>query len=161
VSRDYLVNSEQSKNLYIKRINELWDKGKEDPKYRYMSFPAPRLGEDRSISMNSLFHVWLTEYAAHLLRCDKRDISAGILEGMKRKVKERYYQTTQADFMVHVVVNPFDVSTKKKDYTSSAGWKTGEMKDVLDKMQMYAAEDGLVLESKGEHKKLTREETST
>ena len=58
--------------------------------------------------------------------------------------------------MIHEVVNPRNGDTKK-DYTSSARWLRGEMFLVLTWMQMIAAEDGLILEAKGQFSKLQRE----
>ena len=61
--------------------------------------------------------------------------------------------------MIHVVTDPKSGKTKK-DYTSSADWKTGEMYQVLTFLQMESANDGLILEAKGQYAKLKREQNA-
>ena len=51
--------------------------------------------------------------------------------------------------MVIYIVNPF-TNEAKKDYASSASWKSGEMFMFLEWLQNHAAKNGLILESKGE-----------
>ena len=145
----FVINSDSSEiafTSYVKRMRE---------EHKYITFAAPKIGPDRSIDQNSLFHVWLTEYAAHLLQ--KRKITPGELAGMKRIVKAKYYQYSGLEHMVHIIVDPFS-KQEKRDYTSSKKWKRGEMFNVLEWLQMMAANDELVLESKGEHSKLKREQ---
>jgi hypothetical protein len=54
-------------------------------------------------------------------------------------------------------IEDYSSGKKKKDYTSSKDWKTGEMYMVLTFIQLCAAQDGLILESKGEFAKNQRE----
>lgn len=124
--------------------------------HKYITYSAPRIGADRSLDQNALFHVWCTEYAAHLLTKHKKSVTAGELEGMKRIAKKRFYQHSGHTWLIHDMVNPF-TGESKKDYTSSKSWKRGEMFVVLTWLQNVAAEDGMVLESKGQFSKLQRE----
>jgi len=55
--------------------------------HKFLTFTF-RIGEDRSLDQNSLFHVWLTEYCAHLANINKREVTAGMVEFLKRKVKK-------------------------------------------------------------------------
>lgn len=127
--------------------------------HKYLTFTY-RIGEKRSIDQNSLLHVWLTEYAAHLLDKDKKRVTRGELEGMKRHAKRMYYAETGQPWMVHEVINPADPEQKKRDFTSSGDWKRGEMYHFLTWLQVKAAGDGLILESRGEYADLQRKEAA-
>lgn len=150
MSESWTVNSDHSEAAFIAYLKKL------RAEHGYITFGKPRLGKDRSLSANALFHVWATEYAAHLLKKDKRQISAGELAGMKRVIKQRYNSQFPNNFMVIEVVDPFTGNTKR-DFSSSADWKVGEMFVVLEWLQMYAANDGLILESIGQYEKFQRE----
>lgn len=145
-------NSQQTLKLFCDQAQKLFEE------HKYVTFRWA-VGEDRSYDQNALFHVWLTEYAAHLINKNKKDISPGELAGMKRIAKREYYLDTGDAFMVHKIVNPRTGDTKT-DYTSSKDWKRGEMFNVLTWLQLRAANDGLVLESKGEFNKLQREQAA-
>lgn len=146
----WTVNSDPSLEGYIGQVRRWYNE------YRYLTFPKPRIGIDRSIDQNSLFHVWLTEYAAHLTPCHTREVTEGMLDGIKRTMKGLFYRETQYEWMVHKVICPLS-KREKIDYTSSASWLQGEMFLVLNFIQLHAAQNGCILESKGEHAKLTRE----
>ncbi len=147
----FTVNSDHSSQAFKVWADELY------AEHKYITWSTPRIGADRSLDQNALFHVWLTEYAAHLLKIPKNEVSKGVIEGMKRTVKAKFLAETACAFMIHEVHSPM-TGDKKNDYTSSADWKTGEMFMVLERLQMYAAEQGLVLEAKGQHAKLKREQ---
>ena len=102
----------------------------------------------------------LTEYAAHLLDKDKKSVTRGELEGMKRHAKRMYYLETGFPWLVHEVVNPAKPAERKRDFTSSKTWKRGEMYLFLTWLQMKAATDGLILESRGEYAELQRQEAA-
>ena len=148
----FTINSEHSKVAFKKYVDELFEQ------HRYITFNAPRIGADRSVSQNALFHVWCSEYVAYRMAIHRKEVSKGLLAGMKRIVKKRFTAShpESQGWMVYEVVNPFN-GQSKKDYTSSKDWKRGEMFTVLTWLQMVAAEDGLILESRGEFAKLTRE----
>lgn len=110
-----------------------------------------RIGEKRSVDQNALFHLWLTELACHFAKCGKKEVSAGMLEGLKRTVKGLYYREHPDVWMIHDIKCPLS-GRSKKGFTSSASWKRGEMFMVLSWLQMFAAENGCVLEARGEYK---------
>lgn len=152
----FTVNSATSAMAFYRHVQELF------AQHKYLTFTL-RIGEKRSLDQNALLHVWLTEYAAHLLDKDKRQVTRGELEGMKRHAKRMYYAEHGeqcASWMIHEVVNPADTSQRKRDFTSSTTWKRGEMYLFLTWLQMKAAMDGLVLESKGEYAELQRKEAA-
>lgn len=146
------INSDASLVAFQRQVEQQYIE------HRYLTFSPPRIGKDRSIDQNSLFHVWATEFAAYLLDKDKKQVTKGELEGMKFEIKKRFTRQHPHYYhwMVHEVVNPA-TKERKKGYTSSASWKPGEMFTVLNWLQMYAADRGLILESKGKHAKLQRE----
>lgn len=139
----FTVNSIQSLQAFLAMLPGLFEQ------HKYITF-SWRIGKARSLDQNALAHVFFTEYAAHLLRKDKRDVTKGEVEGMKRHAKREYYRETGYPWLIHTVVNPATGQTKK-DFTSSKSWKKGEMMDFLSWLQMKAANDGLILESKGEY----------
>lgn len=145
----WCINSESSKKAFIANLESLYGE------HKYITFGAPRIGADRSIDQNSLLHCWLTEFAAHLTPCHKKEVTAGMLEGMKKSIKGLFYRENPYSWMVHKVVCPL-TKREKTDYTSSASWKTGECFLVLTWLQNFAAEQGCVLESRGEFNKLQR-----
>lgn len=149
----YTVNSATECLAFARFVERLFGE------HKYLTFNW-RIGEKRSIDQNSLLHVWLTEYAAHLLDKDKKRVSRGELEGMKRHAKRMYYVETGQPWMVHEVVNPADPEQKKRDFTSSKDWKRGEMYHFLTWLQVTAAGDGLILESRGEYAELQRKEAA-
>lgn len=149
MSEHWIVNSDHTEAAFIANLRKL------RAEHGYITFGAPRIGKDRSLSANALFHVWVTEYVAHLLKKDKKSVNKGEMAGMKRIIKQRFNATHPNNFMVHDVVDPFSGNTKR-DYTSSADWKTGEMFMVMEWLQLHAADDGLILESIGQYEKLQR-----
>ncbi len=153
MSESWTVNSDPTLEGYIGQVRRWYNE------HKYLTFPGPRFGVDRSINQNSLFHVWLTEYAAHLTPCHSREVTEGMLDGIKRTMKGLFYRETQYEWMVHKVICPLS-KREKIDYTSSASWLQGEMFLVLNFIQLHAAQNGCILESKGEHAKLTREAQS-
>ena len=150
MGESFTVNSEHTKQAYKAYVDRVYDESK------YATFSPPRIGPDRSINQNSLFHVWLTEFAAHLAKCHKSEVTKGMLAGIKFTAKELYYRHSSYFWMIHTVSSPL-TGRNKTDYTSSGSWHRGEMFDVLNWLQMFAAEQGCVLESRGEHAKLKRE----
>lgn len=144
------VNSDVTLAIYLNKVRA------EFMEHRYLTYPAPRIGMDRSIDQNALFHVWLTEFAAHLTPCHKREVTPGMLEGIKRSMKQKFYQETGYDWMIHTVKCPL-TGREKKDWASSKSWKRGEMFMVLSWLQMFAADHGCILESKGKFHQYQRE----
>jgi hypothetical protein len=155
MAESFTVNSSSSKMAFSKYVDALFDK------HKYITFDAPRVGADRSMDQNALLHAWVTEYVAHALKKDKRDVIEGEKEGMKRILKKKFtaMYPEHYSWMVYLIINPL-TGYSRKDYTSSKNWKKGEMFLVLTWFQMTAAEDGLILESKGQFAKLQREHNS-
>ena len=141
---------------YVKKVEVMY------AEHKYLTFDEPRIGADRSIPQNGLLHVWLAEYAAFILKIDKRDVYEGILEGMKLDAKKRFLldNPDSSSWMVHEVKGPLSGRIKKA-YTSSASWGRGEAYVFLTWLQMLAANDGLILESRGQFAKLQRKEDET
>lgn len=147
----FLVNSDNSLIAFIVKVKAL------SAQYPHLTWDFPRIGEDRSIDQNALLHVWIGEVVAYRLEIDRKKITKGQLEGTKLDLKGLYYQATGERFMVHKIEGVVS-GRSKVGYTSSKTWKVGEMFQVLTWMQMWAAEFGLVLESKGKFAKLKREQ---
>ncbi len=149
MSEHWIVNSDHTEAAFIANLRKL------RAEHGYITFGSPRIGKDRSLDQNALFHLWATEYAAHLLGNDKKSVTKGELAGMKRIIKKRFNALNPNNFMVHDVTDPFTGNTKR-DYTSSADWKVGEAFMVMEWLQLYAANDGLILEAIGQFDKLMR-----
>mgnify|MGYP005827645679 CR=1 FL=1 len=154
-----IVNSEPSLNAYIAWVKQAYEK------HKYLTFSKPRIGPDRSLDQNALFHVWCTQLAAHYLNKAQKGVTKGELEGMKRTVKRECYQDNVIEgrldewrFLIHTVINPKNPKETKADFTSSSSWKRMEMCNVLTWLQAKVAFAGVVLESKGELKKLQDKE---
>lgn len=151
MAEHWIVNSDHTEAAFIANLRKLRSE------HGYITFGAPRIGKDRSLDQNALFHVWITEYVAHLLKITTKEASKrkGELIGMKRVIKKRFNSANPNNFMVHDVVDPFSGNTKR-DYTSSADWKVGEIFMVMEWLQLHAANDGLILESIGQYEKFQR-----
>ena len=152
MAEQFTINSATSRMAFNKWVDDL------QREHGYITFSAPRIGADRSLNQNALFHVWLTEYVAFRLKIHKKEVSEGLLQGMKDLVKQRFTASFPDSFkwMVYEVICPLTKEVARMDYTSSKTWKSGEMFQVLTWFQMTAAEDGLILESIGKFAKLQR-----
>ena len=149
----WTIKNELSLTAFCANVKALYEE------HQYITYAKPRIGASRSVSQNALLHMWCTSYAAQLLQKESKSVSKGELAGMKRTAKGRYYQHSQHDFLVHTVIDPF-TGQSKKDYTSSADWKKGELFGFLQWLQLIAANDGLLLESTGEFKKIAEEQNA-
>jgi len=109
MSESWTVNSAYSLAAFNKHVELLYDQ------HKYITFSAPRIGADRSISQNALFHVWATEYVAWKLNMNNKEVSKGLLAGMKLIIKKRYTAAhpDSVAWMVYEVVNPFNGKSKK------------------------------------------------
>lgn len=148
----WIVNSEHTLTAFCAHARQQF------ADHKYVTYKW-RIGADRSLDQNSLFHVWLTEFAAHLAKCTKKEVSPTMLEQIKKDVKGWCYRDTSWDFLIYETVSLLTGETKK-GFTSSASWGRGEMYQVLCWIQNFAAQYGCVLESIGEFAKLKREEQS-
>lgn len=145
----YRVNSDQTLKFFIEHARKLFEQEK------YVTFKW-LIGKERSLNSNALFHLWATEYAAHLLNISKKSVTPGILDGMKRHIKKEFYNETKHDWLVYEVINP-KTGERKLDFTSSKTYKSVGMFEFLTYIEAMAVNDGLILEVKGEHKKLQKE----
>lgn len=152
------INSDATLEGCIKWLTDLYNE------HKYLTVAMPRLGKDRSLDQNALFHVWCGEIAAHFMGVSRRLVDKGDINGVKRTVKKMFYQAHPEthEWMIYTVKCPI-TGAEKKDFTTSASWKTGEMFMVLEWMQFWAADieiNGkyapLILESKGEFAKKQR-----
>jgi hypothetical protein len=148
--KTFIVNSLPCLAAFTKLCASLFDE------HKFVTFTW-RIGEDRSLDQNSLLHVWLTEYAAHLGGIHKKAVTPGMIEFLKRKCKKAYYNHSGQSFMLTKLVDPATGEEGQTIYASSADYKRGEMFLFLTWLQNHAAEDGCILESRGEFKKLQRE----
>ena len=153
MGESWTVNSEQTKNAYKAQVDRDFEE------HKYLTYVPPRRGIDRSIDQNGLFHVWLTEWVAVLLNKHPKSVEENEVEGIKRTIKKLYLISNHGSrsWMVHEIED-YSTGKKKLDYTSSASWKTGEMYQVLTWMQLEGANQGIILESKGEFAKNQRKE---
>lgn len=147
--KTFLVNSPVSVLAFVNFIQQLFRE------HKYLTFTW-RIGQDRSLDQNSLLHVWLTEYAAHLLNKSKKAVTEAELEGIKKVAKKRYYTETGAPWMVIKPIDPWTGEEGALQLRSSKEYTRGEMFIFLTWLQNTAAGDGLVLESRGEYAKLQR-----
>ena len=111
---------------------------------------------ERSLSQNALLHVWLRQYAGHLLKKDSKKVSEKEIEHMKLTAKRRCYAQNRYEWLIK---HNLDLITgeSSKGLTSSKKWARGEMFQFMEWLQMFGADDGLILESKGEFEKLQQE----
>ena len=156
MAEQFIVNSSASLALAHKILDENFEKKK-------FTTYGVRHGESRSLNQNALFHVWCLEWGCFISNLNPKSLSGKdkdkIIEGTKRGVKRKFYIETGFDWMVHTIKNPF-TGEEKKDFTSSGKWLQPEMFTVLTWMQATAANDGLLLESQGEFKKLQESKLS-
>lgn len=154
MAEHWTVNSEHSEAAFIAHIKAL------RAEHGYLTFDAPRIGKDSSLDQKALLNIWIREYAAHLLNKGPKQVTKGEHYGMKRQIKKGFNSQNANNFMVHDVINPA-TKESKRDYTSTKDWKVGECYMVMEWLQLYAANDGLILESIGQYEKLKRKASAT
>lgn len=148
----FIVNSNRSLDAYISHVRNMF----ETSEIKYFGFKEPTIGIGRSLTQNALLHVWLREYAAHILKCAQKDVSESEIEGLKTIMKQQYYTHTGYDHMVYTEINPFN-GDKKIKLRSTRDYSVGELFHFMEWLQSKAAESGLMLEVKGEHAQLKAE----
>lgn len=151
MAESWVINSETSLKAFATHVTNLY------LEHKYITYSTPRIGADRSLGQNAIFHIWLSDFACHLAKCHYTQLTDGMIDGIKKTVKGLFYKEYPYEWMVHEVICPL-TKRKKIDYTSSAKWKQGEMFLVLTFLQHFAATQGCVLESKGEYQKLQRQQ---
>jgi len=149
--KTFVVDSIISLTAFCAFVKTLFGKG------QYITFTW-RLGVERSIDQNSLMHLWLSQYAAHLIGKNYKQVTEEELEGIKKIAKKRYYLHSGASWMVTRPVDPFTKQEGQLMFRSSSYYSVGEMFLFLTWLQLSAADDGIVLESRGQFSKLQREQ---
>lgn len=150
--KTFVVDSMISLTAFLAFIKSLFGSG------QYITFTW-RIGADRSLDQNALFYLWLAEWAGHFSGLPRKKVPKQMVEFLKRKVKQRYYNETGYSWMLDKLVDPQTGEDAGIHYASSKDYKVGEMHLVLTWMQMTAAEEnGLVLESMGQFSKFQRQQ---
>jgi hypothetical protein len=149
--RTFVVNSLMGWAAFLKWGFSLFEQ------WKYVTFTV-RLGADRSLDQNALLHVWITEYAAHLAQIHTKKVTPAMIEFLKRKLKKAYYLESGFPWMVERLVDPQSSEEGGLYFRSSADYKVGEMFLFLTWFQMHAANDGCILESRGQYAKLQRQQ---
>jgi len=147
----WTIANEHQLEAFIKNVRELY------AKHRKLTYDKPECGFGRTLSQNSLFHMWIREYAGHLLNKRSHLVSEGELEGLKRHAKLMYYKETGEHRMLHRIVNP-KTGESKTDVRSTSTFGKGEMFKLMEWLQKMAAIDGLILESRGEYESLQKQQ---
>jgi hypothetical protein len=146
----FVVNSAMSFKAFCAWVWDEWTK------HKFLTFTF-RIGEDRSLDQNALLYVWLTEYAAHLAGIHKKAVTKGMVEFLKRRAKKDYYTETGFDWMLDKLIDPETGTEGSNYYASTSDYRVGEMFLFLTWLQNTAANDGIVLESRGQYKRLQKE----
>lgn len=144
MSNTVVVNSEKSLQKLIQTAVERF----EEDKYIVWSWKKK---SNRTLSQNALLHVWLTEYCAHLLGIDKDSVTPSMIEVAKKTAKRKCYAETAQEWLIETVPNPLDKGKLVNKLTSSASWSPEQCFYFMEWLQSIAANDGLILESKGEY----------
>ena len=108
----------------------------------------------RSLDQNALLHVWCRHYAEHLL---KRQVTDTEVDAMKYTLQRHCYAQTHWDWLLTERKDLFTGHTKP-DRRSTTEFDTGQMYHFLEWIQSRAADDSLILESKGEYAELKQGE---
>jgi len=152
--RKWLIRNELQLEHFIGDVTDLFKK------HKRLLFEFPEVGgEDRSMDQNALFHVWIKQYAAHLLKKSPQLVATGEMEGMKRHAKIMFYKDTRNEWMLNKIVNP-KTGESKNDVRSTKGLSKAQMFEFMEWLQAMAATDGLILESKGEYQRILEEHLS-
>ena len=145
IKDNHIINSESSFTAFVSNARAMFDE------YKYSTFSKPRIGEDRSISQNSLLHVWVTEFIAEVAGVSVKAVKKSDIKATKRTLKKSYYNYSGHRFLIERIECKIS-GQSKNDYTSSADWSSGEMYQFLTWFQLEAANFGVILESKGRFK---------
>ena len=151
MSERWTIANEFQLEAFIKNVRDLYSKHKK------LTYDKPELGFNRSLSQNALFHMWIRDYAGHLLNKRSHLVSEGELEGLKRHAKLMYYRECCENWILHKIINP-KTGESKIDVKSTSQFNKGEMFKFMEYIQKMAAIDGLILESRGEYEALQKEQ---
>ena len=110
----------------------------------------------RSLDQNALLNIWARDYATHPLKKKPTDEQQ---EAMRITLQRACYAALKYDWLIEDTKDLFTGSVKKQRRSTTKFGK-GEMTMFLDWIQHRAAEDGLVLEAKGEYLELSRSQVA-
>ena len=113
---------------------------------------ATRYRATRSMSQNALFHVWVGQFACHLLNKDKA--TPKDMEDMKNTLQGHCYQQTSWEWLIEIPLDLFTGAEKPPKRRSTTKLDKGEMHMYMNWVQAQAADRGLILESTGEYAEL-------
>lgn len=109
----------------------------------------------RSLDQNALFHVWCWEYGVHITNAGHLTGKAKdkLIDCTKKSIKAKAYNEFGWEFLLTRIKNIFtgEITT---EYRSTAEYESGQMYQFMEYVQNIAAQDGLILESKGQFKEL-------
>lgn len=116
-------------------------------------FEVKLVKKRRSLSANALFQVWTRQVGEFVF---KREITEVEHDAIKIDLQRRCYQDTAWPFLVRTLPAPITGRAKiERTPTSSMGkW---DMHEFMNWIQRFAAEQGLLLESQGEHSEMKQE----
>lgn len=118
---------------------------------------AKRYTDPRSLDQNALLHVWSGEYARHLL--NKSKVSEVEKEAMRITLQRHCYAEESWPWLIEDTKDLFTGEVKKQR-RSTTKFHKGEMTQYLDWIQRRAANDGLILEARGEYADLKAEQNA-
>lgn len=143
----WLIRNDFQLEQFVSNVRDLF------AQHKRLVFSPPEMGAGRSLDQNALFHVWMREYAGHLTKTAPNLVPTGVIEGMKRHCKVMFYNETRANWIMTNIVNP-KTGQSKKDVVSTKHLSKSHMFEFMEWIQASAANDGLILESKGEYQEL-------
>lgn len=144
----FLVNSKETLAAGIKRLRDNFEE------HKHTEY-SERNGKEAPLSMNSLLHVWLTEFAADLAKCHRKEVTVQMIESIKRSMKRTCYLDTHWPFLIMKLKCPI-TGQESVQYSTSMSWAREDKYAFLSWLQAFAAERGTILESKGEYEKLSK-----
>lgn len=151
MGRHWVIRNEHQLENFFSNVVDLYKE------HKRLVFEFPEVGGNgRSLDQNALFHIWIREYAGHLLKKSPKLVSSGEIDGMKRHAKITFYNETRNEWMLHTIVNP-KTKVSKKDVRSTTNLSKAQMFEFMEWLQAMAAGDGLILESKGEFARMLEE----
>lgn len=146
----FIINSRQTLLNFKAELDQTYGDG------AYLLITVKK-GKEATMPQKALVHIWFKQYAAYLYKKREKDVTKLDIDSMKRACKVRFYNETQELFMFEIIADPFHPDHKRKEMTSIATWSQGQCYQFMTWMQDLAMHGGLILESIGEHQRLTHE----
>lgn len=141
-----IINSQQSFDRAVGDLYAMYDE------HKFLSVEiTPGSERTSKQSQKALAHIWFREYAAYLLKAPAKTLDKEIVEAFKEKAKKCFYADTGEKWIVVEVPDLWGPNEAKLVAKSMSEWSPGEAFQFLSWLQAKAADDGLILESKGEY----------